>query len=118
MELYLFNYFHRCLTLLSHTRYTYTIRSAYPPNILSRLCLYLIHQGKPSAIYCTLAGWYFLHRFARFCQGQFHKALIRCIKAPRLTPKLTEIRLELAVNADVIIRIVANVRHSIDMSKP
>ena len=78
----------------------------------------LIEQCKPPPIDGTLARRNLLHRLACLYQRQFHKARIVRIHAARLAPELTEIRLELPIHAHVIIRIIAPIRHRVDVPQP
>lgn len=53
-----------------------------------------------------------------FCHGQFIEASVLAGMSARFFPEVAETRLELAVPADMVIRIIAIICDRIDMCKP
>ena len=74
-----------------------------------------IEQGIALAVIGALARRNLFHGLAVFCHRQLVEALVGTGAAARLFPEVAETRLELAVAANVVVRIVAIVRDSIDV---
>ena len=74
-----------------------------------------IEQGIALAVVGTLARRDFFHGLAVFRHRQLVEALVGTGTAARLLPEVAEARLELAVAADVVVRIVAVVRDGVDV---
>ena len=74
-----------------------------------------VEQGVALAVVGTLARGDFFHGLAVFCHRQLVEALIGTGTAARLLPEVAEARLELAVAADVVVRVVTVVRDRVDV---
>ena len=75
----------------------------------------LIEQSVALAVVGALARGDFFHGLAVFCHRQLVKALVGTRTAARLLPEVAEARLELAVAADVVVRVVTVVRDRVDV---
>ena len=74
-----------------------------------------IEQSVALAVVGALARRDFFHGLAVFCHRQLVEALVGTGAAARLFPEVAEARLELAIAANVVVRIVAVVRDGVDV---